>query len=330
MRINHVPVPGSAQRVAASPRARLAVVNQRSRGTRRTRALMPRVERPVLPRLASVFPGDGSLPAAGRAGLPPSEGSGSRRARERDPGGPARLAGRCSPGDLDVADAYLTGEPGGPPDQGPGCFHGRHSIARLALDPDSGLIQLVPACHRPDHRMPAGKRYRVLERPPPLAGQRRIQRHDHAESELVRAQLSRRTQPGRPVTRRPDPGTGPSHRAAAIPRWRQEKAGGCRADSPPGSADPAAIRRARYHRHLTGSRGRTQDEGGDGHGHLDGNQLATSSTVMIFPRVGESSLPSQPSFGSIASILVRASPRASALPSPQRAAYCRSRSASRL
>jgi hypothetical protein len=43
---------------------------------------------------------------------------------------------------------------------------------------------------------------------------------------------------------------------------------------------------------------------------------------MIFPNVGESSLPSHPSGGSVSSIFVQASPRASALPSPQIAAYC--------
>jgi hypothetical protein len=64
-------------------------------------------------------------------------------------------------GDLDVVDAYLADEPGDPPDLGQGCFHGRCGIARLALDRDGGLTLLVPACHRPDQRMYAGKRYRV-------------------------------------------------------------------------------------------------------------------------------------------------------------------------
>jgi hypothetical protein len=64
------------------------------------------------------------------------------------------------------------------------------------------------------------------------------------------------------------------------------------------------------------------DDGGQGPSHCEGNKLATSSTVMIFPNVGESSLPSHPSGGSVSSIFVRASPRASALPSPQIAAYC--------
>jgi hypothetical protein len=95
----------------------------------------------------------------------------------RNPRGPESdlLAGRRDPGDLDVMDADLTGEPSDPPDDRPGCFGARRGIAGLALDRDGGLIQLVPACRRPDQRAPAGKRYRVLERPPPLVGQRRIQ-----------------------------------------------------------------------------------------------------------------------------------------------------------
>ena len=42
----------------------------------------------------------------------------------RNPGGPEPdlLAGRRDPGDLDVTDADLTGEPSDPPDDRPGCF----------------------------------------------------------------------------------------------------------------------------------------------------------------------------------------------------------------
>jgi hypothetical protein len=164
------------------------------------------------PAIPSVFPGNVSLPAAGLV-LHHRKAPDPRRARERESGrsSPELLTGRCDPGDLDVADAYLTGEPGGPPDHGPGCFHGRRGIARLALDRDGGLIPHVPAHCRPDQRMPAGKRYRILERPPSLVGERRIQRRDHADGELVRAQLSRRTGGGwSPADRGPIPGTGPT------------------------------------------------------------------------------------------------------------------------
>ena len=93
------------------------------------------------------------------------------------------------------------------------------AASRLALDRDGGLIQLVPACRRPDQGMPAGKRHRVLERPPPLIGQRRIQLRGHADGERVRAQLSRRTQP---VSRRTPPAT---RRPRPCPRHRAGQAG---------------------------------------------------------------------------------------------------------
>jgi hypothetical protein len=76
---------------------------------------------------------------------------------------PDLLAGRRDPGDLDVTDADLTGEPGDPPDDCPGCFGGGRGIAGLALDRVGGLIQLVPACsdarpgRQPRHE-PAGVR----------------------------------------------------------------------------------------------------------------------------------------------------------------------------
>ena len=80
--------------------------------------------------------------------------------RGRNPGGPDPdlLAGGFHPSDPDVTDADLAGECGGPPDDRPGCFGRSLGIAGLALERDGGLIQLVPACSRPDQAAPAGKR----------------------------------------------------------------------------------------------------------------------------------------------------------------------------
>jgi hypothetical protein len=178
----------------------------------------------------------------------PGKGSGRSRAgfasRQTRPGRP-----RCH-------EADLTGEPGDPPDDCPGCFGGGRGIAGLALDRDGGLIQLVPACRRPDQRAPAGKRYRVLERPPPLVGQRRIQLRDHADGELLPAQPSRHARPlavsgrlqsaprcraglaGPPARPRPFMAVAPLSSLASDRR----DPGGCHAGGPHGPADAVTLR----------------------------------------------------------------------------------------